>query len=341
MISNNLNIDPVLLSQTSMEDRKLKKALQGFESIFVLQLLKSMRSSYLGGGDKSGFGKDTFMSIADQALADYIGENDGLGISKILEEYFAKVKEPTRPDQVEISHSRHIPIGESRLPEPMKLESEENSEKVLKDLVKLQNIRSSNPAGIIHKIAKEIQMQPPEVKGVEEPRPTVAPESKATEDVADKISDLDKKISDAIDEAAKTHDLPKGLIEAIIKAESNGNPRAVSSKGAKGLMQLIDTTANDMGVADQFDPKQNVMGGAKYVRKMLDRFKGDLKLALAAYNAGPGNVEKYGGIPPFDETRNYVEKVIKIMNEGEIGKDSKLLVDKPNKEEGWSFSIKR
>jgi Rod binding domain-containing protein len=341
MISNNLNIDPVLLSQTSMEDRKLKKALQGFESIFVLQLLKSMRSSYLGGDEKSGFGKDTFLSIADQALADYIGQNDGLGISRILEDYFLKMKKPDEQDEIDISNPRYIPLGDIRLPDPVKLEPDENAEKALEDLVRLQNIRSSNPANIMDKFTKDTKQQISNVFRTDGPEKPGESEIKAVEDKPDAANQMDKNIRDAIDEAAETHDLPKGLIEAMIKAESNGDPRAVSAKGAKGLMQLIDSTATDMGVTDQFDPKQNVMGGAKYFRKLLDRFKGDLKLALAAYNAGPGNVEKYGGVPPFNETRDYVEKVIKFMNEGGPGKDSKLLADKPNKEEGWSFSIKR
>lgn len=338
MISNNLNIDPVLTSQSAMEDRKLKKALQGFESIFVLQLLKSMRSSYLGGDEKSGFGKDTCMSLANQAFADYIGENDGLGISKILENYFSNVKKPGEQEKIDLSNPSFIPIGDERAQGG---EDSNSPIKALKDLVKFQNIRSSNPAHVNYKLAKETNRRISAMPQLEEPKQASEPILKVTDDKPTKPANMDKNILDAIDEAAKAHDLPKGLIEAIIKAESNGNPKAVSPKGAKGLMQLIDSTATDMGVTDQFDPKQNVMGGSKYIRKLLDRFKGDLKLALAAYNAGPGNVEKYGGIPPFDETRKYVEKVINFMNEGDFGKDSKLLADKPNKEEGWSFSIKR
>ncbi len=98
------------------------------------------------------------------------------------------------------------------------------------------------------------------------------------------------------------------LLEALVSVESNFNPHAVSAVGAKGLTQLMPGTARSLGVTDPFDLEQNLRGGAKYLRQMLDKF-GDLPTALAAYNAGPGNVSKYGGIPPFRETQNYVAKV--------------------------------
>jgi soluble lytic murein transglycosylase-like protein len=103
------------------------------------------------------------------------------------------------------------------------------------------------------------------------------------------------------------------LVKAVIHAESGYNPNAVSSKGASGLMQLMPATAKSLKVADRFNPKDNVEGGVKYLRFLLDTFRGDVSLALAAYNAGLSNVSKYGGIPPYNETRTYVNRVLSYM----------------------------
>ena len=99
-----------------------------------------------------------------------------------------------------------------------------------------------------------------------------------------------------------------------MKQESNFNASAVSSAGASGLMQLMPTTARYLGVNDTLDPEQSIMGGAKYLRQMLDQFDNNVETALAAYNAGPGNVKKYDGIPPFKETQKYVKNIINYYN---------------------------
>lgn len=112
-----------------------------------------------------------------------------------------------------------------------------------------------------------------------------------------------------IERHASANRLEKALVKAVIKAESNYNPKAISNKGAQGMMQLIPETAREMRVADPFDPEDNIRGGTRYLRKLLDLFNGNLDLALAAYNAGPGAVRQHGGIPPYTETRNYVQRV--------------------------------
>ena len=110
-------------------------------------------------------------------------------------------------------------------------------------------------------------------------------------------------------EAARTHGLDPRLVAAVASRESAFNPRAQSSVGACGLMQLMPATARFLGVGDIFDERQNVLGGARYLRTLLDTFDGDLDLTLAAYNAGPGAVQKYGGVPPYRETQAYVRSV--------------------------------
>ncbi|RMG27245.1 MAG: lytic transglycosylase domain-containing protein [Armatimonadetes bacterium] len=115
------------------------------------------------------------------------------------------------------------------------------------------------------------------------------------------------------DQIAEENGLDAGLFRALIRAESGWNPNAVSPKGAMGLTQLMPDTARALGVNNPFDPVENLRGGARYLRQMLDQF-GSVELALAAYNAGPGAVRRYGGIPPFPETKNYVAKILGEMS---------------------------
>lgn len=125
-----------------------------------------------------------------------------------------------------------------------------------------------------------------------------------------------KSLNDMFEEAANKYNISADLLKAIGKAESDYNANAVSKCGAQGIMQLMPATATELGVTDSFDAEQNIMGGAKYISQLLKKYDGDTNLALAAYNAGMGNVAKYGGIPPFEETQNYVVKVNKYMKQG-------------------------
>ncbi len=125
-----------------------------------------------------------------------------------------------------------------------------------------------------------------------------------------------KTLAQIFEEASAKYDVPVELLKAVAKQESDFNLRSVSYAGAQGLMQLMPSTARSLGVSDPFDAEQNVMGGAKYLSQKLKMYDGNVRLALAAYNAGSGNVSKYGGVPPFQETRNYIKKVLGYMEEG-------------------------
>ena len=117
-----------------------------------------------------------------------------------------------------------------------------------------------------------------------------------------------------IEAAADRYGLDSALLKAVVQVESGFSPSAISGSGAKGLMQLMDNTARQMGVIDSFDPAQNIKGGARFLREMLDRFGGDTARALAAYNAGPGAVDRWGGIPPYKETQAYIPRVLDLRD---------------------------
>jgi soluble lytic murein transglycosylase-like protein len=113
-----------------------------------------------------------------------------------------------------------------------------------------------------------------------------------------------------INSCALQYGVDKSLVKAVIHAESGYDPNAVSAKGASGLMQLMPNTARSLNVSNSFDPAENIRGGVRYLKFLLDTFRGDVSLALAAYNAGLSRVAQYGGIPPYMETRNYVDRVL-------------------------------
>jgi hypothetical protein len=123
----------------------------------------------------------------------------------------------------------------------------------------------------------------------------------------------DAAVNPVIESAAKANELQPDLLRAVMRQESQFYPCAVSEKGARGLMQLMPSTAEQFAVQDVFDPKQNVEGGAKYMKQLFDKYKGNLGLALAAYNAGPAAVDDAKGIPDIPETRNYVDAILKML----------------------------
>lgn len=260
------------------EKARLKKATKEFEAFFMYQLLKTMRETIPenplteGSPLSGGQGKEIYQQMFDMELGKKIATGGHGSISELL----------------------------------------------YNSLEKLIDAKYDAPAQstTIHQAAPTRRMIPlaPSPKTIERPSPARLPEpAPAALPLQSSVRPVVKdgimaEFGDLIDAAAAETKLDSALIASVIRAESNGNPAATSRAGAKGLMQLMDGTAADLGVTDSFNPKQNIMAGSRYLAQLLARF-GDLKLALAAYNAGPGTVEKHGDIPPFPETRHYVEKV--------------------------------
>jgi len=258
------------------EKERLRKAAKDIESLFLYQMLQSMRktipeSSLSKGGGLSGdLGKDVYTQMFDQELASKMAGTNDRSLADLLYESMEKL------------------VVAQFNSEPSQTES-------LNEIL---------PQNNYIKIKKEKAIEPRELN----PRDSRGNEVELDRD----------KISKAINKISKKYNLSPELVHAVVRAESNFDPNAVSKAGAKGLMQLVDTTASDMGVRNVFDPEENLEGGAKYLRKLLDDF-GDLKLALAAYNAGPGTVQRYGGVPPYRETENYVKNILARISETKPG----------------------
>jgi soluble lytic murein transglycosylase-like protein len=167
--------------------------------------------------------------------------------------------------------------------------------------------QAEKPARAALTASAEIMAQPARRDAVKTTADTTA---KSTSSAIDRL----KTYETIIARTADTVGVDANLLKAMIVEESGAKQHARSASNAKGLMQLIDTTAESMGVKNVWDPHQNIQGGARYLKQQLDKFNGNVSLALASYNAGPGNVERYNGIPPFRETQNYVKRVMKTFH---------------------------
>lgn len=188
------------------------------------------------------------------------------------------------------------------------------------DAAAIMAFRSTLPSNIVSPVPTEkgdlgSPYKPP-VK--EDDSPIILPGDSSDVDISDVYNSGVLKCSDELNtyfkEASEKYGVDVKLLKAIACAESNFDPTATSKSGAMGIMQMMPGTAKECGVSDPYDPRQSIMGGAYYISQMLDRYDGNISYALAAYNAGANNVDKYGGIPPFEQTQNYVVTVSKYYH---------------------------
>ncbi len=277
------------------EKVRLRKATREFESFFLYYMLKTMRETVTSTAAKEdaplggGMGKDTYQQMFDMEISRNVVRGGHRSLSEMLYKSMEKLVE---------AHFQPQPGKESPTGGIKASEIQPTSSPIL-----LERPTTPRP------LHNDLQLTP-----ISRPnQPAFAPIA-ATRRIVPAPDAIRSQYGSIIDEAARESRLDSALISSVIKAESNGDPQAVSPAGAKGLMQLADSTATEMGVNNPFDARANVLGGSRYLRTLLDRF-GDLRLALAAYNAGPAAVERHGGVPPFRETNDYITRVTSYLKE--------------------------
>jgi Rod binding domain-containing protein len=268
------------------------KVARGFESMFVHEMYKTMRQSMLDEDEKDGeedmsFGGDVLQGMTDLQFSDSVSQSGkGMGIAQMM--------------------YKHL-TGDSDLPAMLT----QRSSRIPND------IGNQTKAGDIEKLdlssINDNQDSIEKLRAIQARSLNSDSAPPTNQSFMERVNKRIASYSDTIESVADKHGVHPALVKAIITAESAGNPNAVSPVGAKGLMQLMDGTAKDLDVENSFDPIQNISGGTEYIARMLKKF-GSLDHAIAAYNAGPGNVQKHGGIPPFAETQAYVQRVKRFMS---------------------------
>lgn len=280
------------------ERLRLRKATRELESYFVLHMLKAMRetipkSDLMGGG----LGQDVYTSLFDEKLSNLMSG----GPASLAEALYRSLEKSLTAERLAVVK------GNERLTASVLTGIGPPAGRVEPENVADPDAAAPvEPAGPV--VASESVVAPSKMVMDRKAIPTAAPRPKIT---SDKVLET---YGSTIEEASRKYAVDSTLIYSVIMTESGGNPKAVSPKGAKGLMQLMDATAEQMGVADSLNPHQNIDGGVKYLRQLLNKYDGDLKRTLAAYNAGPGAVDKHRGVPPYAETRRYVDKVMGHLN---------------------------
>jgi Rod binding domain-containing protein len=267
---------------------KIADATKEFEGLLTSMMLKSMTKTTNGMFGSGSYGGDDFDMIFQNQIASFISQKKDLGIADIL---YKKITGENMNGSLGKSNDNSLNINKV---------NGINTDSSLKKAAEIKKNIKPNETNEVKPYKKlNIKLNP-------KTSPSISPSTQAI----DRLN----LYNNIIDKASSLYGVDKNVIKSVILTESAAKEKAQSSAKAKGLMQLIDSTANDMGVKNIWDPQQNIYGGTKYLAEMLRKYNGNLKLALASYNAGPKNVDKYGGIPPFEETKNYVKRVVGYLN---------------------------
>jgi soluble lytic murein transglycosylase-like protein len=278
-------------AQGQAADKKRWKAALDFETMFLSQMYKGMRKSTLAEGDEltqASPGREIFTEMLDNQYASLNSKNPLVSGPQGMKNALTGISNSLAS---QIYRSLRRAEGADAVTAP-----------VAPKPLAIPRFDSDAGAG-----ASDAETDFPVAPLLARIVGAHARDGKSTASAA--LSD--EVLKPIVDLASKTYGVSDTLITSVIKAESANHPLAVSGAGAKGLMQLMDSTSQDMGVRNPFNAHENVLAGTRYLKGLLERYDGDESKALAAYNAGPGAVDKYRGIPPFEETKNYVETVLK------------------------------
>ena len=284
---------------------RLQKAVKDFEAIFMGMMMKSMRSTVPKDGQSGdSFGNDVMESLFDTEVAKKMAGRSNLGLADML--YRSITNEP-------------LPAPGATAPStmPTTLATTLARAQALQSAPRARALQSTPPSATpsapasapAHAKASRSAVTVPHAGALQQAPAQPVVWTAPSASTLDRIASYEHIIQDA----SQKHGVDTTIIKAVIAVESAGQANAVSAKDAKGLMQLTDTTAADMGVTNVWNPAENIHGGAKYLQSLTRRFPGDTASIIASYNAGPGRVEKHGGIPPIPETQAYVRRVMNYM----------------------------
>ncbi len=283
----------------------VRKAARQFESFFISYLFKVMKESvpdspFSGGSSQASMYEDMFGAELGNSLA----HQGGLGLADFLERNMLRSASAGPPDP--------FPGAGRKKATPIEL-SGDAVQKAMRSLksrpITEGTAGSPGTEGASRTSSAGLRSSAFAADG------SAAPADRTAVARPLRLPVISDSVGRALDEAAATAGVDPNLVRAVAMAESGGNPKAQSPKGAKGLMQLMAGTARELGVTKIFDPLENALGGARYLKRMLVRHGGDETLALASYNAGPGTVSRHGGVPPYRETRDYIERVLRFRDQ--------------------------